>query len=66
MGNDFRQAYVPGTTLSGAGQNVGLLQFDGFHADDITNYANAIGLTNGLPPLVVVPVDGGFSAFSGV
>src|ERR1019366_1973018 len=59
MGNDFRQAYVPGTTLTGAGQNVGLLQFDGFHADDITNYANAIGLTNGVPPLVVVPVDGG-------
>ena len=26
-GNDFRNAYVPGTTLNGAGQSVGLLEF---------------------------------------
>src|SRR5262249_8756328 len=26
MGNDFRQAYVPGTTLTGAGQCVGLVE----------------------------------------
>jgi hypothetical protein len=29
MGNDFRAAYVPGSPLKGAGQTVGLLQFDG-------------------------------------
>src|SRR6185312_422103 len=29
-GNDFRAAYVPDTTLTGAGQLVGLLQFDGY------------------------------------
>jgi hypothetical protein len=62
MGNDFRQAYVPGTALTGAGQSVGLLQFDDFHAADITNYAGAISLTNNLPQLVVVPVDGGVAA----
>ena len=28
FGDDFRAAYVPGTTLNGAGQTVGLLQFD--------------------------------------
>ena len=61
MGNDFRKAYVPGTALTGAGQNVGLLQFDGFYAADITNYANTIGLTSNVPQLVVVPVDGGVS-----
>ncbi len=59
MGNDFRKAYVPGTALTGAGQNVGLLQFDGYYAVDITNYVNAIGLTSNVPQLVVVPVDGG-------
>ncbi len=59
LGEDFRRAYVPETALTGAGQNVGLLQFDGFYAADITNYANAIGLTNNAPRLVVVSVDGG-------
>ena len=59
MGNDFRQAYVPGTALMGAGQSVGLVEFDGFFPGDITNYANLIGLTNNLPQVTVVPVDGG-------
>jgi len=58
-GNDFRTAYVPGTSLTGAGQNVGLLEFDGFYASDITAYENQIGLTNNIPQLVVVPIDGG-------
>ena len=64
VGNDFRQAYAPGTTLTGAGQSVGLLQFDGFYPSDITNYASAIGLTN-LPPLTVVTVNGGVSTPGG-
>ncbi len=58
FGGDFRQAYVPGTPLTGAGQSVGLLQFDGFYPQDITNFANATGFSN-LPPVVVMPVDGG-------
>ena len=65
MGNDFRQAYVPGTSLTGAGQSVGLLQFDGFYLADITNYANAIGLTSNVPQIVVVPVDGGVTTPGG-
>jgi hypothetical protein len=59
IGNDFRLAYVPGTPLTGAGQNVGLVEYDGFFDSDITNYANMIGLTNNLPQRVTVPVDGG-------
>ena len=59
MGNDFRQAYVPGTDLDGTGQNVALLQFDAFNSSDITAYETAIGLTNYAPQVVVVPVDGG-------
>jgi uncharacterized repeat protein (TIGR01451 family) len=58
QGSDFRNAYVPGTSLNGSGQNVGLLQFDGFYASDIAAYASQIGLTN-VPNLVVVPIDGG-------
>lgn len=43
LGNDFRNAYAAGTTLTGAGQMVGLLQFDGFYASDIAAYARAAG-----------------------
>ena len=31
IGNDFRAAYAPGVTLTGSGQTVGLLEFDGFY-----------------------------------
>ena len=44
-GNDFRDAYVPGTTLTGAGQNLGLLEFEGYYAQDIANYEDAIGMS---------------------
>ena len=44
MGNDFRAAYVPGSPLTGAGQAIGLLEFDGYTAADITNYEYQTGL----------------------
>jgi hypothetical protein len=59
MGNDFRQAYVPGTALTGTGQSVALVEFDAFDPSDITNYENTIGLTNNVPQVVVKPVHGG-------
>jgi subtilase family serine protease len=43
FGDDFRNAYVPGTTLTGAGQLVGMVEFDGYFADDIRNYAAQAG-----------------------
>ena len=46
MGKDFRAAYVPDTSLTGSGQTVGLLQFDGYTASDITYYENLAGLPN--------------------
>ncbi|HEY2341805.1 MAG TPA: protease pro-enzyme activation domain-containing protein, partial [Chthoniobacteraceae bacterium] len=58
-GGDFRAAYVPGTSLTGAGQTVGLLQFDGFYANDIAAYASQFGIPS--IPLTVVPIDGGVS-----
>ncbi len=65
MGNDFRRAYLPGTTLTGAGQNVALVQFDDFHPDDVMNYEALIGLTNNVPELMVMPVDGGVGTLGG-
>ena len=59
MGSDFRKAYVPGTTLDGHGETVGLLQFDGFYASDITKYRTLAGLTN--IPITIVKIDGGVS-----
>ncbi|MGA2243141.1 MAG: protease pro-enzyme activation domain-containing protein [Verrucomicrobiota bacterium] len=53
-GNDFRNAYAPGTTLNGAGQSVGLLEFSAYYKADITNYENTIGLTNYVPLTNVV------------
>jgi uncharacterized repeat protein (TIGR01451 family) len=57
-GSDFRNAYVPGSSLTGTGQSVALLQFDGFFASDIASYAAQTGITNP-PQIVVVPIDGG-------
>ena len=56
IGKDFRNAYIPGTTLNGSGQTVGLLQFDGYLASDIIAYETLAGLTN--VPLVNVLLDG--------
>ncbi|HEV2694633.1 MAG TPA: immunoglobulin domain-containing protein, partial [Verrucomicrobiae bacterium] len=52
-GADFRNAYVPGSTLDGTGQTVGLVQFDGYFDVDITNYEN---LLPGTPRITVQPV----------
>ncbi len=43
-GYDFRSAYVPGTSLTGSGQNVALVQFDGYFASDISEYEQSTGL----------------------
>ncbi|HTS16113.1 MAG TPA: protease pro-enzyme activation domain-containing protein [Verrucomicrobiae bacterium] len=43
-GYDFRAAYVPGTPLTGVGQSVALVQFDGYYASDITRYQSLAGL----------------------
>ena len=66
---DLRNAYVPGTTLTGAGQSVGLVEFGGvfrgaidnsggYYDSDLVAYESEFGL----PAISVttVPVDGGF------
>jgi subtilase family serine protease len=46
LGNDFPAAYVPGSSLTGSGQIVGLVQFDGYYPADITYYETQAGLPN--------------------
>jgi subtilase family serine protease len=53
FGQDFRTAYAPGVTLNGSGQIVGLVEGDGFFANDILNYEALAGLPN--VPLQVLP-----------
>jgi len=56
IGSDYRAAYAPNVTLTGAGQSVALVEFDGFFAGDVgKNFAKA-----NLPPVPVntVLVDG--------
>ena len=59
MGNDFRAAYIPGVSLTGAGQTVGLLEFDTYYPSDISSYESLAGVS---VPLTTVPVDGGVSS----
>jgi len=46
MGTDFRTAYVPGVSLNGSNQVVGLLELDGYYPGDITAYETIAGLPN--------------------
>jgi len=46
MGYDFRAAYAPGVSLTGSGQSIGLVQFDGYYPSDITAYESMAGLPN--------------------
>ena len=56
IGDNFRTAYVPGTSLNGSGQTIALVQFDGYSASDIATYENLAGRTN--IPLQNVLIDG--------
>jgi subtilase family serine protease len=43
-GYDYRAAYLPGVTLTGIGQAVGLLELDAYFASDIGSYESGYGL----------------------
>ncbi|HKW29351.1 MAG TPA: S53 family peptidase [Verrucomicrobiae bacterium] len=59
-GKDFRNAYAPGVTLTGAGQYVGLVEFDGYFQSDITNYESQAGLPNVPFTIIKLPGSSGF------
>ena len=54
-GADFRSAYVPGVSWTGAGQQIALVEFDGYYLSDITKYRRLTGLPT--IPLTNVLVD---------
>jgi hypothetical protein len=56
IGKDFRAAYAPGVSLTGSGQVVGLLEFDGFYAGDEQKNAAQAGLPQ--VPTQTVLLDG--------
>jgi subtilase family serine protease len=47
LGSDMRAAYYGGTALTGSGQAVGLLEFDGYNLSDVT--ASFAGQSNSVP-----------------
>jgi uncharacterized repeat protein (TIGR01451 family) len=57
-GSDFRAAYSVGP-LTGIGQSVALLQFDGYYASDIATYESQAGIS--AVTLTNVAIDGGVS-----
>jgi subtilase family serine protease len=57
LGSDMRAAYYGGTALTGAGQNLGLLEFLGTDLADLTTYFKNVGQTNTVP-ITLVSTDG--------
>ncbi len=55
MGSDFRHAFVPGVSLNGAGQTVGLFELDGYTPADITAYEDTAGLAHVTVKQVLLP-----------
>jgi len=66
QGNDFRAAYVPGVSLTGAGQSVGLFELDGYVASDITSYNSEASLaTATVTPVFIDGFNGSASLADG-
>jgi kumamolisin len=57
LGSDMRAAYYGDTALTGAGQNLGLLEYLGTDLDDLNTYFTNAGQTNNVP-ITLVSVDG--------
>ena len=57
LGSDMRAAYYGGTALTGAGQNLGLFEYDGTDLADLTTYFNNVGQTNNVP-ITLLSTDG--------
>jgi subtilase family serine protease len=57
LGSDMRAAYYGGSSLTGAGQNLGLLEYLGTDLADLTTYFNNVGQTNNVP-ITLLSTDG--------
>jgi kumamolisin len=57
LGSDMRAAYYGGTALTGAGQNLGLLEYVGTDLADLNTYFKNVGQTNNVP-ITLLSTDG--------
>ncbi|MFZ1006723.1 MAG: S53 family serine peptidase [Candidatus Sulfotelmatobacter sp.] len=57
LGSDMRAAYYGGTALTGAGQNLGLLEYLGTDLADLTTYYKNVKQTNSVP-ITLLSTDG--------
>jgi kumamolisin len=57
LGSDMRAAYYGGTALTGAGQNLGLLEYYGTDLADLTTYFKNAKQTNNVP-ITLLSTDG--------
>ncbi|MBZ5582659.1 MAG: S53 family serine peptidase [Acidobacteriia bacterium] len=57
LGSDMRAAYYGTGALTGAGQNLGLLEYVGTDLDDLATYFNNVGQTNTVP-ITLLSTDG--------
>ncbi len=57
LGSDMRAAYYGGTTLTGSGQNLGLLEYLGTDLADLNTYYANVKQTNGVP-ITLLSTDG--------
>jgi subtilase family serine protease len=57
LGSDMRAAYYGGTALTGAGQNLGLFEFEGTDLADLTTYFKNAKQTNNVP-ITLLSTDG--------
>jgi kumamolisin len=57
LGSDMRAAYYGGTALNGAGQNLGLFEYEGTDLADLTTYFKNVGQTNNVP-VTLLSTDG--------
>jgi subtilase family serine protease len=67
-GSDMRAAYYEGSALTGAGQNLGLLEYAGYDIADVntyyanagqTLYVNIVGISTDGTPILCTEADGG-------
>lgn len=57
LGSDMRAAYYGSGSLTGAGQNLGLLEYYGTDLADLTTYFKNVGQTNNVP-VTILSTDG--------
>jgi subtilase family serine protease len=64
-GYDFRHAYAFGTSLTGAGQTIGIAMLGGVLQSDVDAYAKEVGLSPTPSPIQIVSAEGNSGGIGG-